>query len=286
MMLYKNGVSIQTYDSYYEGKNIIIGIDSSKTNTAIAVGNEYNEVLDDYEISGAGSGVDVYELCWETRKQLKKLFKGANILAVGIEDIITKKENGYKGIDIHTSRAKITAVFNNIIFSFQEYYNIMPRLINNQEWKSNVLPAEFRTRDHKKGSKDYFKHIGDKRANRTDDVTDAVCILTYVSSFVNKNVINKIYEVMPTRKKYNWGFYPIDTAMPQKSKQFEYNNKYTLTQLTETMMELMSKHDNYGYMKIPLSALSMEDIYSGKMMKSYPKMTTEVLLVVKEKEAK
>ena len=46
----------------------------------------------DYEISGAGEDTDVYDLCTYTRKQLKSLFYEADILFVGIEDIITKKE--------------------------------------------------------------------------------------------------------------------------------------------------------------------------------------------------
>lgn len=285
MDLSRNGMLVQTYESWYAGQNILIGIDSSKSNTAIVVGNEYNEILDDYEISGAGSDVNVYDLCWQTRKQLKTLFAGANIIAVGIEDIITKKkDNQYKGLDIHSSRAKITAVFDNIIFSFQEYFDITPRFINNQEWKSHTLPEEYRTRAHKKGSQDYFNDMGGRWAGRKDDVTDAVCILTYLFSITNKVVVNKIYKPTPTTKKYTYGLYPIEMAMPTGSKQFEFNNSLTFKQSMDSMVALMNKHDKYGYMRVPIEYIPIEFFYNGTLKKVYNKGVSNILIVVKIKE--
>lgn len=143
MILSRNGKVTPCYESIYAGKKLIIGIDSSKSNTAIVTCNEFGEELDDFEISGAGSNVNVYQLAWDTRNALKVLFKGADIMAVGIENIITKKEDGYKGIEVHQSRAKITCVFDNLIFFFQEFHGIMPILINNWDWKVSELPESF-----------------------------------------------------------------------------------------------------------------------------------------------
>ena len=285
MILSKNGRVVTHYEPDFVGQNILIAIDSSKSNSAIAVGNEYREILADYEISGAGSDEDVYNLCWETRKQIKELFKGANIVAVGIEDIITKKsDNNFKGLDIHTSRAKITAVFDNFIFSFQEYFGIMPRRINNQEWKAAVLPEEYRKRDHKKGSKDYFNDTGSKYAGRKDDVTDAVCILTYLFSLTNLKLVTKINEVMPTSISYNYGVYPATTAMPGNAKEFELNIRHTIKQNMDSMANLLGKNAVYGYAKVPLDFIPIEWIYDGSFKKVYPKGVTEVLLVIKRRE--
>ncbi len=111
MELFKNGVPVYEYTQSYGGKNILVSIDSSKSNTAIWVWDEYGFPLDYYEISGAGASVDVYDLCWQTRIELQKLLSGANVLKVGIEDIITKNEKGYKGLEIHQSRYKINSLF-------------------------------------------------------------------------------------------------------------------------------------------------------------------------------
>ena len=139
MKLYRNGIEVSNYEPLYANKKIIIAIDSSKSNSGIIVGDTVGHVLDDFEISGSGAGVDVHDLCRETRAQLKNLFRGADILLVGIEDIITKKEKGYKGIEIHQSRAKITTVWNNFIFFFDEFFDIMPVLVNNWSWKSGEI---------------------------------------------------------------------------------------------------------------------------------------------------
>lgn len=286
MKLFRDGVPVVHYDTEYNQANIVIGIDSSKSNSAIVVANEYREILHDYEIDGSGSDVDVYELCWQARGELKTLFTGANILGVGIEDIITKKENGYKGIEIHQSRHKITAVFDNFIFLFQEYFGITPKRINNWEWKVNTLPEEYRTKEHKKGSKDYFKDKGGRWANRKDDVTDAVCICTYMCSLINLKVVTKIYEVSPTGIPYSYGIYPITMAMPQGSKEFEVNAAHTLKQNMDTMVQMMSKRDAYGYARVPLEFVPTEWIYNGTFKKSYPKGVTEVLVVVRRKEQK
>lgn len=285
MLLSRNGSPVEMYTPEYVGQNIYIGIDSSKSNTAIVVGNEYREIIADYEINGAGNEVDVYQLCWDTRKQLKSLFSGANIQAVAIEDIITKKsDNNFKGMDVHNSRAKITAVFDNLIFTFQEYFEITPRRINNQEWKANTLPEEYRKRDHKKGSKDYFNDIGGRWSGRKDDVTDAVCILTYLYSLVNLRLITKIHEVMPTSKSYNYGIYPITMSMPTESKEFEINTKHSIRQNMDTMVEKLNQRDTYAYAQVDLEYVPIEWLYNGTFKKAYPKGVTKVLLVVKRKE--
>lgn len=129
----------------YSGREVTIGIDSSKTNSALAVGDETGKIIDIVELNGANDGTTeeaVLKLCMKQRQVLQSLFNGAHVSAVGIEDIITKN-NGQKesGITVHMSRFKITAVFMSFIFFFQESFGVTPELINNWEWKHAVLPV-------------------------------------------------------------------------------------------------------------------------------------------------
>lgn len=282
MNLSRNGKPTPCYTPLYNGKKIIIGIDSSKSNTAIVVGNEFGEVYDDFEISGAGSDVDVYQLCWDTRKSLRTLFMGAEVLGVGIEDIITKKEEGYRGIEVHQSRKKITAVFDNIIFYFQEYHNIMPKLVNNQEWKAAILPEEFRSRNHKKGAKDWHDYLGDRWAGRKDDVTDALSIFQYTVRILGIKPMYKIGVARAAEKEFNYGYYPVGTKLPQHTKQFQLNDSLTLIQNIETATHQLKK-DDIGYFIIPVTMLSLMEIYSERMLRKYSKYTENVMCVIKVK---
>ena len=262
--LKKNGEHVFEYTPSYEGQNIVIAIDSSKSNSAIIVGTPKGRVLDDYEISGSGSDVDVYELCKFTRAQLKNLFDGAKILFVGIEDIITKKSDGNTGgINIHQSRAKITAIFNNYIFLFQEYFDIMPNFISNWSWKSEILPASFRSRDHKKGSKDWLKSIGSEYGHRKDDVTDALCIYTYIVRKYKFKVIDNITTTCPTNKNYMYTILP-ESFDKSGVKWFNICNNDSLEHNITTVVEKCSSNE-VALFKFPINKLSIDTIYSDKL---------------------
>lgn len=189
MYILKNGGPYEPQTEYAQ-KRIIIAIDSSKTNSCVTVANEYGLRLDDYELRGDPKD-DVLDQCKWERQCLYKIFEHSTPFIVGIEDIITKKESGKTadgksyakysgGIEHHMSRYKITAVFMSFIIFFQDTFDITPELVNNWLWKSNVLPEEYRTREHNKGSLDWHRDRGTKLANRTDDVTDCDCILEFL----------------------------------------------------------------------------------------------------------
>ena len=259
----KNGEPVSSYIPEYTGRTIVIGIDSSKSNTALCVGDLSGNILDDYEISGAGNDVDVYDLCKETRKQLKILFQDAKIRCIGIEDIITKKEANYKGVEIHQSRYKITAVYNNLIFMFEDAFNIRPTLVSNWTWKSKILPSEFRTRDHKKGSKDWFKAMGSPYGSRKDDVTDAICIYKYLIKSNDFKEIIRIDEIQPTNAKASYMLLPESTVIPNL-KEFEITNDDTVER-NATMVASKLSIGECGIFKIPINRLSIEEIYSEKL---------------------
>lgn len=287
MELFRNGVPVYEYQPEYSNKNIIIAIDSSKSNSALVVGNEYGDILNDYEISGAGSDVDVYQLCWDTRKALTSLLKGANIIDVGIEDIITKRADSKKNnhLDIHQSRSKITAVFNNFIFFFQDRAGFMPRLIDNWSWKSHVLPEEYRTREHKKGSLDWFNDLGNKWAGRKDDVTDCVCIFMYMMQGKRKTVITEIKETIPTNRQYSYAIFPTTLPIPAKSKTFvmageDKDLEHYITTVVESIAD-----NQFGILSVKIDDVPLEMIYSSALKYNdtmhYDRKTDTVFLVIR-----
>jgi hypothetical protein len=283
MILYKNGISVGAYESSYSGKNILVSIDSSKSNSAMFVWDEYGHPLDDYEINGEGSEVEVYDLCWRTRENLKELFKGSKVLKVYIEDIITKKEKAYKGLEIHQSRAKITAVFNNFIFFFQDYQNIMPTLVNNNTWKVNVLPEEYRHRDVGKGSKAWCEAIDNRYGGRKDDVTDAFCIGLYMFMTEHIESTYPIGYIEPAQGKYKYLIVPEAFPIPQGSKQFVIQNKESLEHNAATVSNRIAGKQN-GVFYYPVNDLQSVDVYSDHVVYNdkykFDKCAERVLIVV------
>lgn len=286
MELYRNGIKVSNYEPLYSNKKIIIAIDSSKSNSAIVVGDTVGHVLDDFEINGGGGKVDVYDLCRETRAQLKNLFRGADILLVGIEDIITKNERGYKGIEIHQSRAKITTVWNNFIFFFDEFFNIMPVLVNNWAWKSGVLPEKYRTKNHDKGSKDWFMSLGNQWADRKDDVTDAVCIYLYLRKVMNIKPVYEIKEIQPPTHEYEIALYPDSLTISDKMKVFEIVNNATLEHNLGTMSNMLDTNQ-VGCVKVPIESIPIEWLYSDALQYSaqcnYERETDWIYIVIGRK---
>lgn len=282
MLLSKNGFVVGMYEPSYTGKKIAVAIDSSKTNTAIIVGDVYGNVLDDYELNGK-EDKDVLLLCKQERAALKSLFEGSKIQLVGIEDIITKKYDREKGspMDIHMSRFKITAVFMSLICFFQDVHQVTPELVNNQHWKTTVLPEEYRKRTHHKGSLDYMKDIGSKYANRKDDVTDAYCIYQFLAREHGYRNVVAIEEPCAASREYHCGLYPMDTGIPSTAKQFVYNPSLTFKQNCDTMIYHLGLKDEYGYAKVKVSDLTMEEIYEHAAGKRHQRYEQEVYVFCK-----
>lgn len=285
MVLRKNGEIVSVYIPIYSGKKIIVAIDSSKTNTAIVVGDTSGAILDDYEISGKGSDIDVYQLCWETRDVIKVLFKGADIIRVGIENVITKKSTTHGGQDHHYSRTVINAVFNNFVFYFQDYHNVTPILVNNQTWKAETLPEEFRKRSHDKGSLDYFKSIGSIHGSRSDDITDAICIYRYLCKLGSFKLTYDINNITDKIVDYDWFIYPVEFPIPENKKEFIIKNDESFEFNLNTIATMLSSGET-GYLRTSTDNLTLQDIYSKRLKcpKSYSyKMDCEEVLIVIER---
>lgn len=261
--LKKNGEVVDDYTPSYSGQHIIIAIDSSKSNTAMIVGTPKGRVLDDYELSGAGSDVDVYDFCKVMRQQLRVLFLDADILFIGIEDIITKKSDGYKGLEIHQSRAKITAVFDNFFFLFQDYFNIKPEPINNWLWKSTILPDTYRSRDHKKGSKDWLRDMGSPYGSRKDDVTDAYCIFQFIIKTYKFRVKDVVETTCPTNKNYIYTIFPENVDLPG-ARWYEIKNNDTLEHNITAVADRCTEEE-VALFKWPIEKIPLDIIYSDNL---------------------
>lgn len=292
MIVHKNGDVLNYFQPSYVGKSIVISIDSSKSNTGMIVGFPDGTIVDDYEISGAGSDIDVYDLCRDTRAFLKEIFKDANIRCVGIEDIITKAEKNkegksYKGIDIHKSRAKITAVFDNFMFSFEEFFNIRPIRVNNWAWKADILPEEYRTRAHDKGSRDYFDDLGNRWAGRKDDVTDAVCIFLYLIRNMTIRAKEDIYSVIPPQCEYDYNIVPASFEPSSVAKEFGIYVEETLDKVMATVANNLQP-GKIGYFFTNIESVPLSDIYSERLGYSndckFEKLTDKVMIIVRRKE--
>ena len=246
----------------YKGQRITIAIDSSKSNSGIAIGDAMCELKDIIELNGEEVGTTIPEtldLCKDQRDFLKVLLEGSKPVLVGIEDIITKHQGEVSGMDIHTSRFKITAVFMSFISFFQDTFGITPILVNNQEWKSTVLPAEFRTRKYAKGSKAYLKSINSPLGEYTHDATDAACILEYLKM---TKMPSKGYEILGaerSRVKFKIGIYTKDRSVQPTHKKYLPNYNLTLEQNLIVMANNLKYKDiayiDFDVTKIPIDML-------------------------------
>lgn len=282
MVVSINGIVTDYFSPRYVGQELFIGIDSSKRNSAVVIGNEAG-IIDYIELNGYQDGTkeeDTLYLCQHQRQVLGELLKGSIPKIVGIENIITKDTKGKEmGITMHLSRFKITAVFMSFISFFQDKFNITPTLVNNQTWKATILPEEFCKRKYDKGSLAYFKYINSKYQYCSDDVTDAICIFQYLQKINNIKSGFRIIEPEPLKQKYKSFIMPIDTAMNELCHNFFYNKNLTLQQ-NEIVMANNIKTSEYGIAKTDINDIPLSDIYT-KSRGRFKIREPVVLLVVK-----
>lgn len=253
---------------------MIVGIDSSKTDTAIDVSDSNGNTICILEFWGS-EDKDVLALCYQQRIILRQLFRDAKFLVVGIEDIITKKN---EGINQHQSRFKITAVFFSFIMFFQDTFGISPELVNNMEWKAAILPEEYRKSTHDKGSYDWFRDTRQDYAFTNDNVTDAICIKRFLCK--KHGVKNGIFVsgIEVPKRKYQSGLY-TNTKLPRKSRLFRYNSTLTLKQ----NMDFIANYtdiDSFSHAIVPTDKLTIEEIYKN-CFGTFNKKEDQLILIVK-----
>lgn len=249
----------------YAGKELIVAIDSSKSNSAIAVADNRGNLIDYLELNGKTDGTteeDTLHLCQTERETLKVIFQGAKFKYVGIENIITKRVQGRSGMTEHESRFKITAVFMSFIAFFQDNFDITPELINNWSWKSAILPEQFRHKDVGKGSLAYFKSINSKYKYCTDDVTDAICILMYLCKIHSVKTGIEIKEPELSSFKHKVFLTCKSFKTNRNEELFYVNENLTLEQNVSTMSSRIGNDPHrVAVAEIRTAWVSWDDLY-------------------------
>lgn len=273
----------------YRDKHIDVGIDQSKSHTAIVVGPAgagYSEYI---EILGGGGDTDVFDVCALSRWFCKDIFKDAKIRIVTIEDPITKNygndtyrdKNGVvrqkkTAMDTHENRLKLSSIFANFMFTFYDITGNHPIRVNNNDWKAAILPAEYRKTTHKKGSLDWHKDRGTSLSYTNDNVTDAACILDYGRLMLKDEIILK---EIPTTSipRYEYKYVLTDYSKNYAAEGYQYN-------MNMSMKENMDYVSNECYPKLgvivmPVDAIPIAELYKETCMISKADSSSVLILI-------
>lgn len=274
MKYYKNGIEFHTFRPEYTGQEIIVAIDSSKTDSAIIVADKFGNPLNDYDICGSSSD-DIYWQTCEQRKFIKTIFNGAKIILGGIEDIITRKS---KGMEEHESRLKITLVYASFISSFQDYLGYTLDRVNNWAWKSDILPEEYRTQEHYKGSKDWCNDTRNKYAGRNDNITDAYCILLHLLKSNNISNIIEISSNIEDMKPCDW-VYVSGHMNLTGNIEFKYNESLSIEQNIAFVSNRLPENNTVCFFKVPTNKLDIKEIYN-RCYKTFARKEDELIIMI------
>lgn len=192
-MRYELNGKIDEIRNEFNKCNIVITVDSSKTSSGVIVGDLFGNVLATIRFIGKYSGTSDLEtvaLASDIMNACKVIFRGSLIHGFVIEDIVTVNKTGSiktikKGIEQHKSREKLTIIFSMFLLLAYNYYHVTPIIVNNNSWKSMVIPDEYR-HGSDKWSVDYCRDKGlpfgfpqYNSEGKIDDICDAYCMYEY-----------------------------------------------------------------------------------------------------------
>ena len=282
MLVSINNRVVDYWSPMYAGRTVMLGIDSSKTNTGITVGDCNGNILDIIEINGSDDGTSEKEtliLCKKQRECVRTILDGAKVYAVGIENIITTENT--QVLNTHMSRFKITNVFASYICAIQDTFNITPYLINNQEWKASILPEQFRAREYKKGSLAYFQSIRSKYANYSDDATDSICIYKHLCKLLKVAEGYAIEAKEVKRRDFMCVLGPMsmyNALVGQGATKFIINTELSVHDNAVCMANRNKSNISVGI--VNTADLSLDDIYKF-CAGSFKESEKELVLIVK-----
>ena len=249
----------------YEGCCVDVGVDQSKSHTAIVIGPAGSGYSDYIEILGGGGSTNVYDVCAFTRSILKDLFKDATFRLIGVEDPITKNvyrdKNGKQkmtGMDTHENRLKLSAIFDNYMFTFYDLSGKHPMRVNNNDWKMGILPEEYRKKSHDKGSYDWHCDRRTQLAYTNDNVTDAACILDYIRKLHKEEVVTKPITTTEIPKK-PYKYLIRDYNAKVDGNIYQYNHNFSFT---DNMAFVSNRLVNgVGMIVVPIEFVPIAEFY-------------------------
>ena len=259
--------SLDALSTLLKGKSVTIGIDPSKSNTAIAIGDSRYKVMHMVELDCSTAENELFNSCIDIRLAIRTLFKYTTIKAVGIEALVTTKDQSrLKVMDKHDVRIKLTAIYSSIYLIMLEEFGIRPEEIGNWSWKYEVLPKHLRSADVYKGSQEFIAKELPKYARYSDDATDAICILMYMrrkSGIRDDDFVTILPDLVdPILVRYDYKLYDKEALGTRliEAKEFEYNKVHDLSRCA-ALMACRLNEGCFGYAEVSVDLLSLSEIY-------------------------
>lgn len=232
------------------GGEVIVAVDPSKTNMAMAVGDPWGVVLTYVEISG--KGCDTTEYCTDFMDFISQYLSLTHPIVFGEEQAVS-----YKGMQYHVSQMVLTEIRANLLQMIKSRFSLKPIEINNWTWKHAILPEGYRGQKEK-GSKRYLEQFG--FTGVTDDVTDAICMYLFLQKNQPKKPEPFCDHSEPCVLKHDIYIYSSDAInLPDGFWTFKYNPKFSLE---DNVNYYVNRSRGNGYLLVPASALTLDDIYT------------------------
>ena len=252
---------------------VIVACDQSKTGYAVMVGDVSGRELSLFEM--IGSGMTTEDFCHEYTEYLRRLLSLVNIVLVGYEKMILKS-----GMQYYNSAEVLHDIRVTTKQLFKELTGKNPIEVNNQTWKSTILPEGYRSHGEK-GSlrylreKDYFKYC-----DSSDNITDVACIFSYL--LLRKVPSLELFCDAEEPPLYDCLIALVsdsDGILSSQHKKFKFNCEFSIEQNSYYYANRIS---DLGISEVPLLRLQKEldSVYKyAQGFQTYP--VNKVYLVVK-----
>lgn len=247
------------------GGEVIVAIDPGKTNMAMAVGDPWGVVLSYVEISG--KGCDTTQYCTDFMDFISKFLSLTHPICMGEEQAVS-----YKGMQYHVSQMVLTEIRANLLQLIKTKFSLQPIEINNWAWKHAILPEGYRSTSEK-GSLRYLEKCG--LTGVTHDVTDVICMYLYLQKQMPAKAKPFCDRSESCSIKHSIFIYSSDAInLPDGFWTFKFNSEFSLE---DNVNYYVNRSRGNGYLIVPASALTLEDIYTHCC---YAKSPTEEVKVV------
>lgn len=231
--------------------DVVLVTDPGKTNMAMVIGTPQGTQLAILQFRAPGSAYDTSDYCRDFKAFLREYLCNCSITTFGIEKAISKR-----GMNHHHSSMVLTEIRANLIDLAYELTGRKPLEINNWSWKYAILPDGYRSQSEK-GSSRFLADVFSKYGNA--DVTDAICMYRYVQKMSPAEYPLKPDAVEKPLSEYKVQLRPLGFPMPPLSRKFVYEPGLTLDQ---NCAYFTNRTWERGVATLPVSALSLEDIYA------------------------
>jgi hypothetical protein len=232
---------------------VIIACDQSKRGYAVKVGDISGKQLKLFEMSGEGMTTEKF--CEEFAEYFRLLFRNVEIDYVAYEAMILKKGMQYYSSSetLHDIRVATKNVF-------KELTGTYPDEINNQEWKTSVLPKGFRGRDEK-GSQRFLKSLNYQEwYDASDNITDVWCIFEHVKVLRHTRQAVKCTGVEPVMYKTEIYIVSVsDSLLTRQYNSFHYNPEFSVE---DNANYFVNRIPVLGVAEVPVQVLTLQEIYN------------------------